>query len=309
MYFLLGTVGTADSTVDSSDISIIEPAAQQLNAIQRWWLSLNWEAITGLIIQKAITILFIIILFSILVRVVDFLVDRTFTSYSKKKTNEVRMATLHTLIRNVIHYTLGFFFIYALLSTIGIPVGSLLAGAGIAGLAIGLGAQGFMNDIITGFFIITEQQIDVGDYIKLNDLAIEGTVTSVGLRTLQLQSSDGTVHFVPNRNITTISNTSRANMRVLVDVRIDPSEDIAGIQAAIERANQQIVQKYTEDIQTPPVIFGIVDLGNSNYAIRTTMYVSNGRQYKIQEELLRASIHEVSQAGFTIPNSPIVAAK
>ncbi len=120
MYFLLGTVGTADSTVDSSDISIIEPAAQQLNAIQRWWLSLNWEAITGLIIQKAITILFIIILFSILVRVVDFLVDRTFTSYSKKKTNEVRMATLHTLIRNVIHYTLGFFFIYALLSTIGI---------------------------------------------------------------------------------------------------------------------------------------------------------------------------------------------
>ncbi len=309
MYFLLGTVGTADSTVDSSDISIIEPAAQQLNAIQRWWLSLNWEAITGLIIQKAITILFIIILFSILVRVVDFLVDRTFTSYSKKKTNEVRMATLHTLIRNVIHYTLGFFFIYALLSTIGIPVGSLLAGAGIAGLAIGLGAQGFMNDIITGFFIITEQQIDVGDYIKLNDLAIEGTVTSVGLRTLQLQSSDGTVHFVPNRNITTISNTSRANMRVLVDVRIDPSEDIAGIQAAIERANQQIVQKYTEDIQTPPVIFGIVDLGNSNYAIRTIMYVSNGRQYKIQEELLRASIHEVSQAGFTIPNSPIVAAK
>ncbi len=105
MYFLLGIVGTADSTVDSSDISIIEPAAQQLNAIQRWWLSLNWEAITGLIIQKAITILFIIILFSILVRVVDFLVDRTFTSYSKKKTNEVRMATLHTLIRNVIHYT------------------------------------------------------------------------------------------------------------------------------------------------------------------------------------------------------------
>lgn len=309
MYFLLGTVGTADSTVDSSDVSIIEPAAQQLNALQRWWLSLNWEAITGLIIQKTITLLFIIILFTILTRLADFLVDRTFTSYSKKKTNEVRMTTLHTLIRNVVHYTLGFFFIYALLSTIGIPVGSLLAGAGIAGLAIGLGAQGFMNDIITGFFIITEQQIDVGDYIKLNDLTIEGTVTSVGLRTLQLQSSDGTVHFVPNRNITTISNTSRADMRVLVDVRIDISEDLDGIQAAIERANQQIVQKYAEFIQTPPVIFGIVDLGNSNYAIRTTMYVSNGRQYKIQEELLSASIYELSQAGFTIPNTPVVAAK
>ncbi|KAF1302929.1 mechanosensitive ion channel family protein [Candidatus Enterococcus willemsii] len=301
MYFL----GTA-ATTDSSEIGIIEPAAKQLNAFQRWWANLDWEAITGLLIQKTLTIIFIIILFGILARVANFLIDRGFRSYGKKVNNEIRMTTLRTLIYNIVQYTLGFFFIYALLSTIGIPVGSLLAGAGIAGLAIGLGAQGFMNDIITGFFIITEQQIDVGDYVRLIDLTIEGTVTAVGLRTLQLKSADGTVHFVPNRNITTISNTSRADMRVLVDVRIDPTEGIAGIQQAIERANQSIVEKYAEFIQTPPVVFGTVDLGNSNYAIRTTMYVTNGRQFKLQEELLTASIHELAKDGFTIPNSPIL---
>ncbi len=68
------------------------------------------------------------------------------------------------------------------------PIGSLLAGAGIAGVAIGLGAQGFMSDVITGFFIIMEQQMDVGDYIKLANLTIEGTVVSVGIRTLQLKA-------------------------------------------------------------------------------------------------------------------------
>ena len=301
MLFLLAT-----ATSESSDTSvIIEPAAKQLNALQRWWSSLNWEALTGLIIQRALTIDFIILLFMFLSRLGNFLVDRAFRSYRKKKTNAVRMKTLRTLIRNVVQYTIGFFFLYALLSTIGIPVGSLLAGAGIAGLAIGLGAQGLMNDILTGFFIITEQQIDVGDYIQLTNLSIEGTVTSVGLRTLQLQSTDGTVHFIPNRNLTTISNTSRADMRVQVDVRIVPAEGIEGIRTAIERANQQIVSKYAEAIQTPPVIFGLVDLGNSNYAIRTTMYVSNGRQGKIQEELLSASIAELTAAGYTIPNTPI----
>ena len=94
-------------------------------------------------------------------------------------------------------------------------------------------------------------------------------------------------------------------MRVQVDVRIVPAEGIEGIRTAIERANQQIVGKYAEAIQTPPVIFGLVDLGNSNYAIRTTMYVSNGRQGKIQEELLSASIAELTAAGYTIPNTPI----
>lgn len=162
-----------------------------------------------------------------------------------------------------------------------------------------------MNDIITGFFIIMEQQIDVGDYIRLANLSIEGTVTSVGIRTLQMKSLDGTVHFVPNRNITTISNTSRANMQVVVDVRILPSEGIAQIRGIIEATNQKIREAHEGDIQTPPTIFGLVDLGNSNYAIRTTMYVLNGKQASIKEDFLAASVDALTEAGFTIPNDPI----
>jgi len=296
---------TSDSTIDSSDSAVIEPTTEKLNAFQRWWNNIDWEQLTGTVISKVITVIALSILFAILIRLADYFIDRGFRLNKKKKQSEVRVKTMNTLAKNVSHYTLGFFYVYSLLSSIGIPVGSLLAGAGIAGLAIGLGAQGFMSDIFTGFFIIIEQQFNVGDYIQLTDLGLEGTVISVGLRTLQLQSGDGTVHFIPNRNITTISNTSRFDMRVQVNVRVQPSEGLDGIYQAIERANQKIVDKYSEYIQTPPVIFGLVDLGNNNFAVQTTMYVQNGQQGKLQEELLSSSIQELTTDGYSIPSSPI----
>ncbi len=296
---------TSDSTIDSSDSAVIEPTTEKLNAFQRWWNNIDWEQLTGTVISKVITVIALSILFAILIRLADYFIDRGFRLNKKKKQSEVRVKTMNTLAKNVSHYTLGFFYVYSLLSSIGIPVGSLLAGAGIAGLAIGLGAQGLMSDIFTGFFIIIEQQFNVGDYIQLTDLGLEGTVISVGLRTLQLQSGDGTVHFIPNRNITTISNTSRFDMRVQVNVRVQPSEGLDGIYQAIERANQKIVDKYSEYIQTPPVIFGLVDLGNNNFAVQTTMYVQNGQQGKLQEELLSSSIQELTTDGYSIPSSPI----
>ncbi|MDN6291311.1 MAG: mechanosensitive ion channel family protein, partial [Tetragenococcus koreensis] len=296
---------TASSAVDSSDSGITEPTTEKLNAFQRWWSNIDWEALTGTVISKAIALIALTILFAVLIRLTDYFIDRGFRLNKKKKQSEVRVKTMNALAKNVAHYTLGFFYVYSLLSSLGIPVGSLLAGAGIAGLAIGLGAQGLMSDIFTGFFIIIEQQFNVGDYIQLTDLDLEGTVISVGLRTLQLQSGDGTVHFVPNRNITTISNTSRFDMRVQVNVRVKPSEGLDGIHEAIERANQKIVDNYAEYIQTPPVIFGLVDLGNNNFAIQTTMYVKNGQQGKLEEELLSASIQELTANDYSIPSSPI----
>lgn len=293
------------TTTNSGELPIVEPTVQQLNAIQRWWSNIDWEGLIALIIQKAIAIALLILLFIVLTKIANFSIKQMFKNYQRTKTTEVRLTTLKTLVLNVTYYTLAFFFIYALLSILGVPVGSLLAGAGIAGLAIGLGAQGFTNDLLTGFFIIFEQQIDVGDYITLANLNIEGTVTQVGLRLLQIRSIDGTVHFIPNRNITTVSNHSREAMRVIVDVRIIPSEGIEGIREAITRANKKIAETYAEDLQTQPIIFGVVDLGNSNYAIRTTMYVENGKQASVQQELLTLSIFELTAAGYTIPNTPI----
>ena len=303
---ILGLAST--ETVDSSAPDLAEATVKKVSALQRFWNNINWDAIVATLIEKSLSILFLIFLFFIIQRIGKYLIDRTYANYSKKHHfSESRLKTLHTLIINAFQYTLFFFFIYSLLTIVGVPVGSLLAGAGIAGVAIGLGAQGFMNDLITGFFIILEQQMDVGDYIRLLALNIEGTVTSVGLRTTQIKAVDGTVHFIPNRNITTISNLSRANMQVLIDVRINPEEGYEKICEVITEVNETLKEKYIESIQTGPDIFGMVDLGNGNFAVRTTMYVLNGKQFAVKEEFLAQYIKALTEAGFTIPNTPIIA--
>ena len=287
--------------------SVAETTEKQLNALQRWWHNINWENIINTIVDKAIGVILLTLLFFILQRLSFFLLDRVYKQYTKRYSmNESRLNTIKTLMHNIIQYTLGFFYVYSLLSVLGFPIGSLLAGAGIAGIAIGLGAQGFMNDIITGAFIIMEQQIDVGNYIRLPILGIEGTVMSVGIRTLQLKSTDGTLHYVPNRNITVISNTSRENMQVLVDVRINPNEGIEEMKQIITTVNQEFAQAHHEVIETPPSIFGVVDLGNNNFAIRSIMYVSNGQQFSIKQAYLTACIDALVQNGYTIPNTPII---
>ncbi len=303
---ILGLAST--ETVDSSAPDLAEATVKKVSALQRFWNNINWDAIVATLIEKSLSILFLIFLFFIIQRIGKYLIDRAYANYSKKQHfSESRLKTLHTLIINAFQYTLFFFFIYSLLTIVGVPVGSLLAGAGIAGVAIGLGAQGFMNDLITGFFIILEQQMDVGDYIRLLALNIEGTVTSVGLRTTQIKAVDGTVHFIPNRNITTISNLSRANMQVLIDVRINPEEGYEKICEVITEVNETLKEKYIESIQTGPDIFGMVDLGNGNFAVRTTMYVLNGKQFAVKEEFLAQYIKALTEAGFTIPNTPIIA--
>ncbi|MGK0551501.1 mechanosensitive ion channel family protein [Enterococcus faecalis] len=302
------TSSSASSVIDSSVGNLTEETAKKVNALQRFWDSINWDRILASVIEKSISILLLILLFAFIRKIGTYFIDRAYDKYYKKPTlSESRLKTLHTLIINAFQYTLFFFFMYSLLTIIGVPVGSLLAGAGIAGVAIGLGAQGFMNDLITGFFIILEQQMDVGDYVRLIALNIEGTVTSVGLRTTQLKAADGTIHFIPNRNITTISNLSRSNMQVLLDVRINPDEGYEKIIDVITRVNETLKEKYAKSIQTGPTIFGMVDLGNGNFAVRTTMYVLNGKQAIIKEEFLAQYVKALSAAGFSIPNTPIIA--
>lgn len=305
--FQATSTSSLEKTTDSSTLNLTDATVKKVNALERFFNSINWDKILATFIEKLIYIALLCVLFILINKIGVFLIDRAYGNYRKKNTlSESRLDTLHKLINNAFKYILFFFFMYSILSIVGVPVGSLLAGAGIAGVAIGLGAQGFMNDIITGFFIILEQQMNVGDYIRLIALNIEGTVVSVGLRTTQVKALDGTMHFIPNRNITTISNLSRSNMLIQIDVRIIPDEGYDKIIAVIKHVNENLKEKYEESIQNGPTIFGMVDLGNGNFAVRTTMYVLNGKQAIIKEDFLAQYVKELSEANFTIPNTPII---
>lgn len=286
-------------STSSSENILPEETTKQINAFTKYWQSINWESVTSLIISKTISFIFMTLLVIIIKKIGDRLIKRSLNPVRLTESDgENRGKTLYSLINNIFHYLLLFFYIYYLLNLIGVPVGSLVAGAGIAGIAIGLGAQGFINDLITGFFIIFEKQIEVGDSVIIG--ASEGTVQSVGLRTTQVKSSDGVVHFIPNRTILVISNQSKANRKAIINLRVNPNSDIEHIKQIIQQVNERLVPNFPEITQDPEIV-GIVDLGDGHLALKIVIGTTNGAQSSVQSSFLEEYIATLSLENIDLP--------
>lgn len=156
-----------------------------------------WLAILG----GAIRIVLILLISWLVVGIVRKIVDKLFVQrqHGPIKIPKRREDTLKKLIKSVVAYVVYFMALVMILEVFNFEIGPLLAGAGVAGLAIGFGAQNLVRDIITGFFIIFEDQFSVGDYVLA--AGIEGTVEEIGLRTSKIVSWTGELNIVPNGNI------------------------------------------------------------------------------------------------------------
>jgi len=290
-------------TDNSKTNEITEEVSKKVNFIQKYLDSIDWDALLATIITKSVTIVLMCVLFVIIFKIGQKTIQHAYSSYAKHTSmNTARIATIKRLIDSLFYYTVFFIALYTLLSILGVPMGSLIAGAGIFGLAIGLGAQGFMNDLITGFFIILEQQIDVGDNIKLQNLNIEGNAVSVGIRTTKIKSVEGFIHYIPNRNLTTITNLSRSDIKVSVDIRIEPTEGIEKITKVIEEKTEELAQIYRATIAEAPKIFGLVDQGSGNFAIRTVFSAVNGEQFNLKQAFTTEYVKALTDNDFTIPS-------
>ena len=205
-------------------------------------------------------------------------------------------------MESLLNYCLYFILIYWILSILGLPVSSLLAGAGIAGVAIGMGAQGFLSDLVNGFFILLERQLDVGDNVRLTNgsIKIAGIVSSVGIRTTQVRDFDGTLHFVPNRNITVVSNLSRGDMRVLVDIPLDANTDLDEIYKVIRQVNQAEQENHPE-VLTGPTIIGPQIEKNGRYSFRIAMTAQNGTQTTVYHTYYKLYHDALMEAGINLP--------
>lgn len=154
--------------------------------MERYWEKLTSDKLWENVIDTSIEIVLILLASWIAVRMGKKLIKKLFLIRMRSPLNhsERRQRTISRLLQSVISYVVYFSAIIAILSSLNIKVAGLLAGAGIVGLAIGFGAQSLVKDVITGFFIIFEDQFGVGDYIKIN--GAEGTVVEIGLRTTKI---------------------------------------------------------------------------------------------------------------------------
>jgi len=212
-------------------------------------------------------IIAIIILMRIAIGLVKKVVDRIFHRKQKGPFHitKRREETLNKLIQNVATYIIYFTAFVMILDTLTIQIGPLLAGAGIAGLAIGFGAQNLVKDIISGFFIVFEDQFGVGDYVSF--AGIEGTVEEIGLRTTKVKSWTGEQQIIPNGNIAQVTNYSIHNGLAIVDINIPYENDITVAEKIIEDVLSGLADKY-EQIVSTPVIHGVQNLETSHVVLR-----------------------------------------
>ncbi len=184
---------------------------------------------------------------------------------SPLKTSERREETLSKLLDNVLTYVVYFISFMMILSVLTIDVKALIAGAGVVGLAVGFGAQSLVKDVISGFFIIFEDQFSVGDHVRIDQF--EGTVQTIGLRTTKLKSWTGEVHILPNGSIIQVTNFSLNNSLAIIDISVAYEEDIERTEKVIRDLLEKMPDQYEELIKAPELL-GVQTLGPSEVVLR-----------------------------------------
>jgi small conductance mechanosensitive channel len=235
--------------------------------IEKFWENFTNEETWLAIGEGTLKIILTLIIAGLIIKVAKAALRNFFLLRSKAPLNfsERRENTLLKLIENIISYVVYFIALVNILGVLSFDIKGLLAGAGVVGLAIGFGAQNLVKDVITGFFIIFEDQFSVGDVVLIGQF--EGTVQEIGLRTTKIKSWTGELHILPNGSITEVTNFSIYNSLAIVDVSIAYEEDINQAEKIITDLLETLTDKYEEIVSTPQLL-GVQTLAASDVVLR-----------------------------------------
>lgn len=212
-----------------------------------------------------------------------------------------RLATLGRVLRYVAAVFISLLTVMLVLSELGVSIAPILASAGIAGLAIGFGAQSLVKDYFTGFFLLLENQVHQGDVVEVAGLG--GLVEEVTLRHIRLRDYEGSVHFIPNGSITTVTNRSRGYAYALVDIGVAYRENIEAVFDVI----REVAAEMRTDETLGPLILDDLDLAgvdawaDSAVTIRFRIKVQPLQQWTVKRAFLLRLKKEFDRFGIEIP--------
>src|SRR2546425_9986559 len=198
-----------------------------------------------------------------------------------------KIQTLASVLTSVGVFVIFFVAALEVLSLLGLNLGPMLASAGIAGLAIGFGAQTLVHDFINGFFILLENQYDIGDIVRI--AGVKGTVERMSLRQTVLRDEDGTLHIVPNSTIQIVSNTTRDWSQVALRVTVAYSEPSEKTVKLLYEVGEQVRHDpaFAEDIVSDIQVPGIDRVGNGEAEYLVLVKTRPNKQYGVSRELRR----------------------
>ncbi len=266
--------------------------------------SFDWPVIQGYLLTTGLRILLVLVITWILWWVLRVGTGRFQRHMRPRKVDpdaERRIATLTNILRGAGGIALFATAGMVIISQLGVKLGPMIAAAGIGGLAIGFGAQNLVRDVISGFFILFEDQVRVGDVVKLDGQG--GLVEDVTLRHIRLRDLNGTVHYFPNGTITRVSNMSKQFSYFLIDFGVAYREDTDEVFAVMERVVEEMraEETWTKDILEPLEILGVDRFADSAVILRARIKTQPLRQWATGREFNRRFKKALDTAGIEIP--------
>jgi small-conductance mechanosensitive channel len=258
----------------------------------------NWLNIVIVAAVLLVVIIVVIIVARRIRRIVELKIS------DDKKIIKKRTFTFTSVVSNLIIIISVIAALLIIADQVGISVTPLLAGAGVAGIVIGFGAQSLIKDLINGVFILLEQWYQVNDIITVGDTS--GVVEKFNLRTTVIRDLEGTLHFIPNGEISKLSNRTHTWSRALVEIGVHYKENIDKVVKVLEEVFDELIsdKKYKKSILEKPEILGeggVSELGSSAVIFTIICKVKPGQQWTIARQLRKRIKERFDREGIEIP--------
>ncbi|MEA2016280.1 MAG: mechanosensitive ion channel family protein [Actinomycetota bacterium] len=272
-------------------------------------LDVTTESILKNFMDNWLNIVIVITILLVVIIIVKIISIRMRRLVEKKISDEKilikkRTFTLTSVISNLIIVGSAVAALLIIADEVGIPVTPLLAGAGVAGVVIGFGAQSLIKDLINGTFILVEQWYQVDDIVTVGDTS--GVVERFSLRTTVLRDLEGILHFIPNGEISMLSNRTHTWSRALIEVGVHYKENIDRVVQVLEEVFDELVsdKKYKDSILERPIILGdggVNELGDSAVKFTIICKVKPAQQWTIGRQLRKRIKDKFDEVGIEIP--------
>ena len=215
------------------------------------------------------------------------------------RVNTQRAETFRSVISSVFSYIMFFILATVILRVFGVDVTSILAAAGVVGIALAFGAQTLVKDLLSGLFIWGEGSIAVGDLVSINGL--DGTVESITIRTTSIRNYNGNVYCIPNGDIRTITNMSRGFKRAIVNVPCPYDENQERLVAMVKE-EMEIAAKEVDGIDAVPDVMSIVAFDKNSVRLQVAVICPVGEHWRIEREIRTRIKARFDKEGIVMPH-------
>lgn len=267
-------------------------------------MNLYLQKILDWLLKSGVHILFILILALIALKLSKLLSKRLVHLVVRQKEDVEFQKRTQTLVSIVWHAaSLGILLVAAMmvLKEFGVEIGPILAAAGIAGLAVGFGAQSLVKDVISGFFILLEDQLRVGDVVQIAGKT--GLVEKISLKTTILRDLSGNVHYVPNGQIDVVTNMTKEFSRYVFDIGVAYREDVDEVMEVIKEVDEELRNDpaFKDDILEPIEIMGLDQFADSAVIIKARTTTKPIQQWRVGREFNRRLKKKFDERNIQIP--------